>query len=110
MHGVTVFAAGLLAVAVQAQSEEAPQPIAPEAIARAVEQLGDPKFAVREQATTLLWRAGAAAEQPLRAALTGSTTSPPIFEVMEVLGRDETLARLADAAGLTVAASQQIVN
>jgi glutamyl-tRNA synthetase len=35
--------------------------------------------------------------QPLRAALTGSTTSPGIFEVMAVLGRRETLARLADA-------------
>jgi len=32
--------------------------------------------------------------QPLRAALTGSTVSPGIFEVMEVLGREETLARL----------------
>ena len=39
------------------------------------------------------------AAQPLRAALTGSTASPPIFEVMAVLGRTETLARLADAAG-----------
>ncbi len=37
--------------------------------------------------------------QPLRAALAGQTTSPPIFEVMEVLGRAETLGRLADAAG-----------
>jgi glutamyl-tRNA synthetase len=36
--------------------------------------------------------------QPLRAALAGSTASPGIFEVMEVLGRDETLARLADVA------------
>ena len=35
--------------------------------------------------------------QPLRAALTGSLASPGIFEVMEVLGRDETLGRLADA-------------
>jgi glutamyl-tRNA synthetase len=34
--------------------------------------------------------------QPLRAALTGSTASPPIFEVMEVLGRDESLARLSE--------------
>jgi glutamyl-tRNA synthetase len=34
----------------------------------------------------------------LRAAVTGSTASPPIFEVMAVLGRDETLARLRDAA------------
>jgi glutamyl-tRNA synthetase len=38
--------------------------------------------------------------QPLRAALTGSTTSPPIFEVMEILGRAETLARLDDALAL----------
>jgi glutamyl-tRNA synthetase len=37
--------------------------------------------------------------QPLRAALTGSTLSPPIFEVMGALGRDETLARLRDVAG-----------
>ena len=27
--------------------------------------------------------------QPLRAALTGRTTSPGIFDVLEVLGRDE---------------------
>jgi glutamyl-tRNA synthetase len=32
--------------------------------------------------------------QALRAALTGAVVSPPIFEVMAVLGRDETLARL----------------
>ncbi len=34
--------------------------------------------------------------QPLRAALTGATTSPPIFEVMQVLGRDETMGRIDD--------------
>lgn len=34
--------------------------------------------------------------QPLRAALTGTTVSPGIFEVMAVLGREETLARLDD--------------
>lgn len=32
--------------------------------------------------------------QPVRAAITGSTVSPGIFEVMQVLGRDETSARL----------------
>src|SRR5262245_59601777 len=37
--------------------------------------------------------------QPLRAALTGATTSPPIFEVMQVLGREETLGRIDDAIG-----------
>jgi glutamyl-tRNA synthetase len=34
--------------------------------------------------------------QPLRAALTGSTTSPGIFEVMEILGREECLGRIGD--------------
>ena len=34
---------------------------------------------------------------PLRAALTGTAVSPGIFEVAEILGRDETLARMADA-------------
>jgi glutamyl-tRNA synthetase len=38
--------------------------------------------------------------QPLRAALTGSAASPGIFEVMEILGREETLGRIADAADL----------
>jgi glutamyl-tRNA synthetase len=36
--------------------------------------------------------------QPLRAALSGSTVSPPIFEVAELLGKTETLARIADIA------------
>jgi len=34
--------------------------------------------------------------QPLRVALTGKTTSPGIFDVLAVLGRDECLARLQD--------------
>ena len=34
--------------------------------------------------------------QPLRAALTGTSTSPGIFDVLEVLGRDESLARIKD--------------
>jgi len=32
--------------------------------------------------------------QPLRAALTGKTASPPLFEMMAVLGREESLVRL----------------
>jgi len=36
--------------------------------------------------------------QPLRAALTGSTTSPPIDQTLAALGRDEALARIAQAA------------
>ncbi|TDI59424.1 MAG: glutamate--tRNA ligase [Alphaproteobacteria bacterium] len=34
--------------------------------------------------------------QPLRAALCGTTTSPGIFDVLQVLGREESLARIAD--------------
>lgn len=36
--------------------------------------------------------------QPLRAALTGRAVSPPVFDVMAVLGRAETLARLSDGS------------
>lgn len=38
-----------------------------------------------------------AAAQPLRAAVTGSEVSPPIFRIMEILGKEETLSRLDDA-------------
>jgi len=36
--------------------------------------------------------------QPLRAALTGKAVSPPVFDVMAVLGREEALARIRDQA------------
>jgi len=36
--------------------------------------------------------------QPLRAALTGRTVSPPVFDVMAVFGREESLARLGEAS------------
>jgi glutamyl-tRNA synthetase len=36
--------------------------------------------------------------QPLRAALTGRTTSPGIYDVLAILGREESLARIADQA------------
>lgn len=36
--------------------------------------------------------------QPLRAALTGKSISPPVFDVMAVLGRDEALGRIRDQA------------
>ncbi|MBM3567950.1 MAG: glutamate--tRNA ligase [Alphaproteobacteria bacterium] len=39
------------------------------------------------------------AAQPLRAALTGRSVSPPIFDVLAALGREESLARLKDATG-----------
>jgi glutamyl-tRNA synthetase len=39
--------------------------------------------------------------QPLRAALTGQTTSPGIFDVLALLGREESLARIAAQAKAT---------
>lgn len=38
--------------------------------------------------------------QPLRAALTGRTTSPGIFDVLILLGREESLARIDEAVAL----------
>jgi glutamyl-tRNA synthetase len=37
--------------------------------------------------------------QPIRVALTGRSASPPLFDVMQVLGRQRSLARLRRAAG-----------
>ncbi|HLX18235.1 MAG TPA: glutamate--tRNA ligase [Bradyrhizobium sp.] len=51
--------------------------------------------AMRSYADQNGFKFGAVA-QPLRAALTGRTTSPGIFDVLAVLGREECLARLAD--------------
>jgi glutamyl-tRNA synthetase len=53
--------------------------------------------AMRNFAEQHNFKLGAVA-QPLRAALTGRATSPGIFEVLAVLGREECLARLADQA------------
>ncbi len=36
--------------------------------------------------------------QPLRAAVTGGTVSPPIFDVLATLGREEALGRIRDQA------------
>ena len=38
--------------------------------------------------------------QPIRVALTGRTISPGVFDMMEILGPEETLARLGDCARL----------
>jgi glutamyl-tRNA synthetase len=58
---------------------------------------GDIEAVVNEFATAEGIKLGQVA-QPVRAALTGSSISPPIFEVMAVFGRDESLARLAQAS------------
>jgi glutamyl-tRNA synthetase len=54
--------------------------------------------AVRSVAETAAVKLGQVA-QPLRAALTGRATSPGIFDVLVLLGREESLARIADRMG-----------
>ncbi len=44
--------------------------------------------------------------QPLRAILTGRSATPPLFEVMAILGRETCLQRLAKAREIIAAASQ----
>ncbi|MFM8606771.1 MAG: glutamate--tRNA ligase [Hyphomicrobiales bacterium] len=53
--------------------------------------------AIRQFAESTAIKLGQAA-QPLRAALTGRATSPPLFDVMEIVGREECLARLKAAS------------
>jgi glutamyl-tRNA synthetase len=55
--------------------------------------MAEAEAAVRAQAEASGVKLGAVA-QPLRAALTGRSTSPGIFDVLKVLGRDESLARI----------------
>ena len=54
--------------------------------------------AVRDFAEATDRKLGAVA-QPLRAALTGRAKSPGIFDVLAVLGREESLGRIADQSG-----------
>ena len=51
--------------------------------------------AIREYAESSGLKLGKIA-QPLRAALTGRATSPGVFDVLDVLGREESLARIGD--------------
>ena len=54
--------------------------------------------AARDLATAEGLKLGQVA-QPLRAAITGKASSPPLFDAMAVLGRDESLVRLRAFAG-----------
>ena len=56
---------------------------------------GSAEAAIRAYAEEAGVKLGAVA-QPLRAALTGRSTSPGVFDVLAVLGRDESLARISD--------------
>jgi glutamyl-tRNA synthetase len=44
--------------------------------------------------------------QPVRAAVTGSTASPGIYEVLDVLGRERSLARLRHARARITSVSE----
>lgn len=59
--------------------------------------VGDIEAAVRSFAEDENLKLGKVA-QPLRAAVTGSSVSPPIFDVLATLGRDEALGRIRDQA------------
>lgn len=52
---------------------------------------------IRESAESEELKLGKIA-QPLRAALTGTTVSPGIFDVLEILGKEEALGRIRDTA------------
>jgi len=123
MPGLKPRARTIVELAERARFYVAPRPIAPAADAAKV-LTGEARVLLGEIAALLCdlaaadgaWAAAAleekirdfaaakgiklgAAAQPLRAALTGSLASPGLFEVLEVLGRDEVLGRLQDAAG-----------
>jgi glutamyl-tRNA synthetase len=59
--------------------------------------------AVKSWAEAQELKLGAVA-QPARVALTGRTFSPGLFDVMEILGREKTLARLDKAIALSAEA------
>ena len=44
----------------------------------------------------MLFRSLGKVAQPLRAALTGRAVSPGVFDVLVILGRDESLGRIRD--------------
>lgn len=55
------------------------------------------EFVLRELAERLQLKAGVLFT-PIRVAVTGKSVAPPLFETLEVLGRERTLERLNDAA------------
>lgn len=60
--------------------------------------VADVETAVREYTEQQGLKLGKVA-QPIRTATTGRTTSPGVFDVMAVLGKDECVSRLRDQAG-----------
>ncbi len=85
------------AQALDAESRELLAKLLPELEAVADWQVPALEAAVRAFAESAGLKLGKVA-QPLRAALTGKTVSPPVFDVMAALGREEALARIRDQA------------
>ena len=78
-------------------------PVILEAATRAYEALRDDWSSARLHAATLevaesVGRKLGKAQAPVRIAVTGRRVGPPLFEALEVLGPDRTLARLRSAA------------
>ncbi len=117
MHGLRDRSKNILELAENATFYVLPRPIAYDA--KAVEQLdvlsvaslavvrdalsnlsawvrSELETAVQDYAVATETKLGKIA-QPLRAAVTGKTVSPGIFEVLEILGKEEVLGRLDDA-------------
>ncbi|ALN73282.1 glutamate--tRNA ligase [Aureimonas sp. AU20] len=61
--------------------------------------VGSLETAIKAHAESVGLKLGKVA-QPLRAALTGKSTSPGVYDVLAVLGRDESLQRLKDQASV----------
>jgi glutamyl-tRNA synthetase len=120
LEGLRVRAKTLVELAQSAQVYVVSRPIRPDAEAQKLLQQGRdalvqmlPKLeavtewtqaglerVARSHAEVASLKLGAVA-QPLRAAITGSKVSPPIFEVMEILGREESLSRIRDCLAAT---------
>jgi glutamyl-tRNA synthetase len=115
LEGLRVRARTLVELAQAAQVYVVSRPIRPDAEAQKLLQQGRDALAqilpelegvtdwtqaelervARSRAEAAGLKLGAVA-QPLRAAVTGAKVSPPIFEVMEILGREESLSRIRD--------------
>ena len=65
----------------------------------------DSAYAQRPDVHNELDWIGRRLNQPIRIALTGRTISPGVFDMMAILGPEETLARLGDCARLAPIAS-----
>jgi glutamyl-tRNA synthetase len=69
------------------------------AVGETVEWAHDPLKSVVEQSGAALGLKLGKAQAPIRVAVTGRTVGPPLFESLELLGRDRTIARLREARG-----------